>query len=105
LKLPLSSAENSSASLPIRVIVPSEDELAPGNLNEKALKDLAEQTGGKYYRESDLKDLANNLEAKTVNLNPPPRKEVLLWTKWYVLVTIVGLLTLEWLIRKFSNLS
>ncbi len=103
LKLPLSSTE--STQLPIRVIVPPDDELSPGNLNEKALKSIAEQSGGKYYRESDLKDLAKNISGKTVNLNPPPRKEVLLWTRWYVLIGIVALLTVEWLIRKFSSLS
>jgi len=95
-----------SAMLPVRVIVPTDDEKAPGNLNEQTLSKLAEMTpGGKFYRENDLKDLVANIEAKQVNLNPPPRTEILLWTRWWVLATIVGLLTMEWLIRKFTNLS
>jgi hypothetical protein len=30
---------------------------------------------------------------------------VLVWTRWWALLIIVGLLTAEWLVRKFSNLS
>ena len=72
------------------------NELAPGNLNEKLLRELAgatESVGGKFYRENDLKDLPEQVKGKTVNLNPPPRKEVLLWTQWYVLAGVIGLLT------------
>ena len=104
LKMPVTSLD--SATLPIRVTVPPDDEQSPGNLNEKTLKELAEMTpGGKYYREENLKDLPENVQTRIVQLNPPPRKEILLWTRWWVLLTIVGLLTTEWLIRKFTNLS
>jgi hypothetical protein len=103
--LKVGQGSNEGVSLPIRVIVPPDDELAPGNLNEKALRDLAERSGGKFYRENELKDLPGNVKSKTVNLNPPPRKEILLWSRVEILLLIVGLLTVEWLIRKFSNLS
>jgi len=94
-----------SPILPIRVSYSTEDEQAPGNLNEAALTVLASNTDGKFYREGNLKDLVGEIKTKTVKLNPPPRRETLLWTRWYALAAIVALLTLEWLIRKFSNLS
>ena len=103
LRLPASLADN--AVLPIRVGLWPDDELAPGNLNEMPLRKLAEDTQGGYFREENLKDLVNAVNGKTVKVEPPPRHEVLLWTRWWALVTIVGLLTMEWLIRKFSNLS
>jgi len=100
------SGSSDSALLPVRVTVPNDDEMAPGNLNEKLLRDLTDAVpGSAFYRETELKDLAGAISARTVNLNPPPRKETLLWTRWWVLATIVGLLTVEWLIRKFVNLS
>lgn len=105
LKMNPSSDSTSALSMPMRVTLTPEDEQAPGNMNESALRQLAEQTGGKFYREEDLKDLAKSVERKTVRRDPPPREEVLLWTRWWVLASIVGLLTVEWLIRKFSNLS
>ena len=70
-------------SLEFRVTLPPEHELAPGNMNEKALRRLAAQTGGKFYREENLKDLPDSVEAKTIKLDPPPRIEVLIWTKWW----------------------
>jgi hypothetical protein len=105
LHLPQGQSSSDPIVLPIRVILSPEDEVAPGNLNEAALKRLAEQTGGRFYRENDLKDLPGAIENKVVYLDPPPRKETLLWTRWYVLASIVGLLTAEWVIRKFCNLS
>jgi hypothetical protein len=105
LRLPQGQSSSDPIVLPVRVILSPEDELAPGNLNEAALKRLAEQTGGKFYRENDLKDLPGAIESKVVYLDPPPRKEILLWTRWWALAGVVGLLTAEWLIRKFCNLS
>jgi hypothetical protein len=108
LKLRSPASQGETLALPVRVTVPPDDELARGNLNESLLKRLAESTseiGGTFYRENDLKDLAANVKAKTVNLNPPPRKEILLWTQWYILAAVIGLLTIEWIVRKFSNLS
>ncbi|MCE9529569.1 MAG: hypothetical protein K8T89_00280 [Planctomycetes bacterium] len=93
--------------LPIRFSSSQADETALGNLNESQLRQLAGKKDDKvlFYREENLKDLVDDVTGKTVPLDPPPRREILLWTRWWVLASIVGLLTIEWLIRKFSNLS
>ena len=91
------------AVLDFRVTLPPEHELAPGAMNEGGLRSLAEQTGGKFYREEDLHTLADTVSAQTVPFTQ--RREVLLWTNWYVLAAVVLLFTLEWLLRKVSNMS
>jgi len=103
--LKLSDNIGDGTSLDFRVMLPPEHEMAPGNMNEDALRKLAAQTGGKFYREETLKDLPNDVVGKTVKLEPPPRIEILVWTRWWALMLVISLLTAEWLVRKFSNLS
>ena len=91
------------ATLDYRVSLPPEHELAPGVMSENSLRTFAEQTGGKFYREEDLYKLPAEIQARTVSLTQ--RREVLLWTSWYVWGAIVGLFTLEWVVRKFWNMS
>jgi len=91
------------ATLDYRVSLPPEHELAPGVMNENGLRQLAEQTGGKFHREETLFQLADDVKPKTVTLTQ--RREVLLWTSWYVWAAVIGLFTLEWLVRKFGNMS
>ncbi len=91
------------ATLDYRVTLPPEHELAPGPMNEEGLRKLAEQTGGKFYREEDLNKLANEIQPKKLVFSQ--RKETLLWTFWPVLLLVVGLFTAEWVLRKFSNMS
>jgi uncharacterized membrane protein len=92
-----------SSTLDYRVTLPPEHELAPGPMNEDALRTLAESTGGSFHREEDLAKLVDRLERKTVPVGQ--RNERLLWNSWTVWAIVVGLFTLEWLVRKFSNLS
>ena len=91
------------ATLDYRVTLPPEHELAPGPFNEAGLQKLAAGTGGKYYREEDLHKLAGEVKPQSVTLTQ--RRETLLWTSWWVLGLVVGLFTVEWLVRKFSNMS
>lgn len=91
------------ATLDYRVSLPPEHELAPGIMNESALRGFAEQTGGKFYREEDLHKLSSEVKPQTVQITQ--RREVLLWTSWYVWSAIIGLFTLEWVVRKIWNMS
>jgi hypothetical protein len=91
------------ATLDYRVTLPPEHELAPGPMNEEALRKLAEQSGGKFYREEDLFRLPDEVRAQKVTYTQ--RKETLLWTYWPVWAVVVCLFSLEWLVRKFSNMS
>jgi hypothetical protein len=91
------------ATLDYRVTLPPEHELAPGPFNEAGLRKLAESTGGKFYREEDLHKLAGEVKPQSVTLTQ--RRETLLWSSWWVLGIVVGLFTVEWVVRKFSNMS
>lgn len=91
------------ATLEYRVNLPPEHELAPTSMNEVALKQLAEQSGGKFYREESLHQLADDIQPRNYTFRF--RKEILLWTEWWLLLVVCGLFTAEWMLRKFSNLS
>jgi hypothetical protein len=89
-------------SVEYRVTLPPDHELSTGGMIEEDLKDLALQSGGKYYREEDLHTLPTAIEAKTVPVTQ--RQEWVLWNVWSLL-WVIGLFTLEWFFRKFSSLS
>lgn len=90
------------AQLEYRVTLPPDHELAPGGMAEEELRSLAESSGGAFYREEDLHTLAKAVRPKSAPF--ARRDEILLWNKW-MLFLVVGLLSLEWFLRKFSSLS
>lgn len=90
------------ATLDYRVALPPDHELAPGSLDEDELRELAEGTGGRFYREEDLHALPESVERKTVPFTQ--REEILLWNEWTML-WLIGLFTAEWFLRKFNSLS
>src|SRR5262249_56659034 len=91
-----------AANLPYRVELPPRHELEESGLAEEALRGMAATAGRAFYREEDLRRLADAIEPR----NAPfvQRQEVLLWNP-AALVVFVLLITGEWLLRKFSNLS
>jgi hypothetical protein len=90
------------ASLEYRVSLPPEHELAPGGMAEGDLRRIAEATGGGFYREEDLYKMPG--QVKTQMTPYSIRTEYLLWNRWALFV-LIGLLTLEWVVRKFNGLS
>jgi hypothetical protein len=90
------------ANLDYRVNLPPEHELAPGGMAEAEMRKLAESTGGKFYREEDLYQLP--ADVKTQYAPYSVRTETILWNRWALLL-LVGLMTLEWVVRKFNGLS
>ena len=82
--------------------LPPRHELEVAGLAEEALREAAGLSGGKFYREEDLHRLVAEIPAKKIPFLH--RQEVLLWTP-LALAVFVALLTAEWLVRKFSNLS
>ncbi len=85
-----------------RVELPPRHELEESGLAEKALRELAETSGGRFYREEDLVHLAGAIETRQVTFTR--RQEILLWNPLAFLV-FLALVTAEWVVRKFSNLS
>lgn len=85
-----------------QVELPPRHELEESGMAEKALRDMAQLSGGQFYREEDLHRLPDNIELRKAQFTR--RQEVLLWGP-LTLILFVGLITAEWLVRKFSNLS
>ncbi|MBX9623967.1 MAG: hypothetical protein K2X82_09180 [Gemmataceae bacterium] len=90
------------ATLDYRVSLPPDHELAPGPMAEAELRRLAEATGGAFYREEDLHKLPDAVKPQYVPV--VTRTETVLWNRWAMIV-LVGLLTVEWVVRKFNGLS
>ena len=90
------------ASLEYRVTLPPDHELAPGGLADDELRKLAEASGGKFYREEDLHELAKNVKPKSTPYTS--KEEILLWNVWGLL-WVVFLLSAEWFLRKSNSLS
>ena len=90
------------ASLQYRVGLPPQHELEPVGMAEDALREAARSSAGRFYREEDLHRLADDIEPRKAAFTQ--RQEVLLWNP-LALVLFVGLVTAEWTLRKFSNLS
>ena len=90
------------ATMPFRVELPPRHELLERGLAEDALRSLAVTAGGRFYREEDLITLPDQVEPRKQPFTL--RSEVLLWGP-LPFVLFVLLITAEWILRKFSNLS
>jgi hypothetical protein len=101
-KLTVDPGNESPADLEYRVGLPPDHELAPGPMDEGRLQKLAADTNGKYYREETLAELPRAIESRSVPVTT--RHETVLWNVW-ALVILVGLFTLEWIVRKLNSLS
>ena len=84
------------------VDLPPRHEMEEAGLAEKALREAAQISGGQFYREEDLHKLASSIAPRTKPFTH--RQEILLWNPLAILL-FLGLITGEWLLRKFSDLS
>lgn len=89
------------ATFGYRVDLPSRHELEESGLAEKSLRELAEKSGGKFYREEDLHTLSSSVKPQGATFTR--RQEVLLWNPLMFFV-FLGLITVEWIARKYANL-
>ncbi|HZE97819.1 MAG TPA: PA14 domain-containing protein [Planctomycetota bacterium] len=77
-------------------------ELAVLNANEDLLRQVAAQSGGEFFREEEARELASRLE-------PLSRERVFesdtaLWQSWWWFAPMVALLTVEWILRKYTGM-
>jgi hypothetical protein len=72
-------------------------------VNEELLRSLASLTDGKVYTPVDAAELIDTLEKKMVVHVDPPQDHPL-YLGWWPLAVLLGLLTLEWLVRKSAGL-
>jgi hypothetical protein len=101
-RLTVDPRNNTPATLDYRVNLPPDDERAPGGLDEAAMRKLCEATGGTFFREEDLHKLPDVVKPQSSAYSR--REEVLLWNRW-ALIGLIGLLMLEWVLRKYNGLS
>jgi hypothetical protein len=72
-------------------------------MNEPLLRDLASMTGGAFFREENLHKLPDTISAKTERVRSP--LEVPLWSSPLYFLLLVGVVTVEWVVRKMSHLK
>jgi hypothetical protein len=83
------------------VITPRGHELEETGMAEPVLRHAALASGGHFYREEDLYRLTDRL--KPLKVSYFWREEIDLFP--LLMVIFVVLITMEWLVRKFSDLS
>ncbi|HEX5103251.1 MAG TPA: VWA domain-containing protein [Pirellulaceae bacterium] len=102
ITLPASDAESGIIESPFTVELPSV-ETNQVWLNKPLLVDLANQSGGQYFDVNQLDQLAAAVPDKTeiIESRGPPDP---LWDVRGMLIALVGLLCIEWLVRKRNKL-
>ena len=78
-------------------------EMSETAMNARLMEDLAAQTDGKFFREENLYDLVNEIKTKKVIV--PSRVEIELWATPLYFLFIMVVVTIEWIVRKFSYLK
>ena len=59
--------------------------------------------GGRFFREENLHELAESISVKKVTVDS--RREVELWATPLYFILIMLVVTIEWVVRKFSHLK
>ena len=72
-------------------------------MNEPLLKEIAATTGGAFFREEDLHKLPEAISQKTERVQSP--LEVELWASPLYFLLMLGVVTVEWVLRKMSHLK
>lgn len=106
-KLTVDPKNGSPATMEYRVNLPPDHEQSPGAMAEAELTKLAADSGskdrpGRFYHEEDLFKLPAQVEPQYAPFTR--REETVLWNRW-ALFALIGLLSLEWFLRKFNGLS
>ena len=77
-------------------------ELRDGSANEELLRQMAEAGGGQFLREEDLRRLPEILSVYSAGRII--ESETLLWQSYWWFLSILLLLTCEWLLRRRAGL-
>ena len=94
--------DEEQATLEYRVDLPPQHEMEIAGMAEAALREAALASGGRFYREAEVHDLPANIVPRTAPLMH--RREILPWNA-LVFMLFAAAVTIEWLLRKWSNLS
>lgn len=78
-------------------------ELGETAMNEALLKQMAEASGGGYYREESLRQLPDAIAKKTERVQS--RIEPPLWSSPFYFMLLLAVVTAEWILRKRCQLK
>jgi len=84
-------------------VIPFEKELLETRQNIPLLREMASASGGRYVTVSGLDSLKEILNTTPQRIRV--RKTLNLWDSIYLLMAILGLIFLEWTLRKFKGLA
>jgi hypothetical protein len=87
---------------PFSVALPPMHEQEEAALAAEALRTAASVSGGRYYQEESLHDMAKAIQPRQAKYEL--HQEVLLWGPMAFLIFAV-VVTCEWVLRKFANMS
>ena len=73
-------------------------EFVSTRMREGLLQKMAQVSGGKYYTSAQIEKMSNELHFPPQQLQQT--REINLWNKWLVLLLFIGLLVVEWSIRR-----
>ena len=84
-------------------VVEASLEMAETAMNANLMENLATLTKGRFFREEDLHELPGAIKAERVGVQS--RMEVELWSTPLYFILILLVVTVEWVVRKFSYLK
>jgi hypothetical protein len=76
--------------------------MADLSANEELLREVARHSGGQFFREEEISQLADKL--KPLSKGRIVESDLLLWQSYWWFIPIVLLLTLEWALRKRAGM-
>lgn len=71
-------------------------------MNEKLLRTMASESGGQFFTPNNFSDITKFLQFQPLIVEE--KKEIELWNKFFLLILFTCLLTVEWFIRKRSDM-
>lgn len=102
VRLIINEGEGDPLDATFSVIAPPSSELADVAANRELLQQLANQTGGQLFEPADLSDLPREFRPFEEVTELP--QEQSLWDRWPTFLILIGLLTVEWVVRRVNGL-
>lgn len=102
LKEPPAADGSTNGQARFLVTAPDNEELTELAADRKLLDALAAEGGGKVYTADEVPQLLQRLTAEAARREKPIENK--LWQWWPLLVLLMGLLTVEWVARKWAGL-
>lgn len=105
-RLELTASEDStqvdSTSIPIQILYDPFEQQNP-RPNHELLQTLAKESGGKLLESEE--DLASMITSLPVTRGPSEMRRTPIWSNWWVLASLLGIVSAEWCYRRWLGLA